>query len=304
MRRILACLVPTLLVLAACTDSDHVVVDELGDQFAGADTDTDKATDVMLSISNDYRKCVSPLCGGVFAKRTNYAKVRCDGAWRKECYLADLDFSAASVPPGYDLLSVRQAVENGNVLLRGTIVKATEGAAAGLNVLLVSEVWLSATQAAGEGVFVSITPSGIYCISAPCPNFHERRVNSTLSATIADIDFAPSGATDEQIGAAIGEAFTTGLIVVGYRYTVYANGASAKGRTATQFFTQLEPPCMVTGCSNQVCADEQVMTTCEYLEEYACYAEAECKRQEDGQCGFTQTPDLEACLAAFGADQN
>ena len=304
MRRILACLVPTLLVLAACTDGGNVVVDELGDQFADDEADADKASGVVLSISNDYRKCSSPLCGGVYAKRTNYAKVRCEGAWRTECYLADLDFSAANVPPGYDLLSVRQAVEEGHVLLRGKIVKATQGPATGLNVLLVSEVWISGTQATPDGVFVSITPTGIRCIAAPCPNFHERRVNSTRSATISDIDFQPSGASEEQIGAAIGAAFTTGLIVVGDRYTVYANGNSAKGRTATQFFTQLVPPCVVTGCSNQVCADEHVMTTCEYREEYACFAEAECKRQEDGQCGFTQTPDLEACLAAFGADQN
>jgi hypothetical protein len=57
------------------------------------------------------------------------------------------------------------------------------------------------------------------------------------------------------------------------------------------------PPCIKTGCSSHVCADHDVITTCEWQPDYACYAQAECKRQLNGQCGFTQTPALQACLA-------
>jgi hypothetical protein len=55
--------------------------------------------------------------------------------------------------------------------------------------------------------------------------------------------------------------------------------------------------CRPTGCSGIVCADEDVITTCEYRPEYACYQSATCTRQGDGECGWTQTPELEACLA-------
>jgi hypothetical protein len=55
--------------------------------------------------------------------------------------------------------------------------------------------------------------------------------------------------------------------------------------------------CRPTGCSGIVCSDEDVMTTCEYRPEYACYQSATCTRQADGACGWTQTPELEACLA-------
>ncbi|WP_437808936.1 hypothetical protein [Sorangium sp. So ce1078] len=58
-------------------------------------------------------------------------------------------------------------------------------------------------------------------------------------------------------------------------------------------------PCVVTGCSGQVCADADagVVTTCEWLEEYACYAEhGVCERGESGECGWRATPELEACL--------
>ncbi|WP_437659432.1 hypothetical protein [Sorangium sp. So ce1182] len=65
-------------------------------------------------------------------------------------------------------------------------------------------------------------------------------------------------------------------------------GGSAGGEPAA---------CMVTGCSGQVCADEGVITTCEYREEYACYSEhGVCERGASGECGWRQTPELEACL--------
>jgi hypothetical protein len=59
--------------------------------------------------------------------------------------------------------------------------------------------------------------------------------------------------------------------------------------------------CRRTGCSGSVCADEDVVTTCEWRESYACYDAAACERQPDGRCGFTPTPALEACLAGHGA---
>lgn len=287
-----------LLWGASCQSSaTDAVVDELSDEHAGSDADTDKASDAILTIANDYRKCSSPLCGGIFVKRANYAKVRCATAWKKECYVADIDFSGATVPQGYDLLSVRQAVEEGHVLLRGHIAQAPEGTyAAGLNVLYATEVWLSATANQPEGIYVGISPSGIVCITTPCPSLAEQRINSTVNSTIAAIDFTESGATEAQTSQALDAAFTDGLIIVGSRYQVYENGSTSRGRTATQFFTQLEVPCFTTGCSGQLCADTDIVTTCQYDESYACYETAECKRQENGMCGFTPTPELAACL--------
>lgn len=55
-------------------------------------------------------------------------------------------------------------------------------------------------------------------------------------------------------------------------------------------------PCRPTGCSNQICSDEPVNTTCEWKEEYDCYRKAVCERQTDGECGWRQTPELKACL--------
>lgn len=54
--------------------------------------------------------------------------------------------------------------------------------------------------------------------------------------------------------------------------------------------------CRPTGCSGQVCSDQEVITTCEYRADYACYKTAKCGRQAGGQCGWTQTPELTRCL--------
>lgn len=54
--------------------------------------------------------------------------------------------------------------------------------------------------------------------------------------------------------------------------------------------------CVVSGCSEQICAEEEMTTTCEFFPEYACYRSAECARQIDGRCGWTQTAQLNRCL--------
>jgi eight-cysteine-cluster-containing protein len=57
--------------------------------------------------------------------------------------------------------------------------------------------------------------------------------------------------------------------------------------------------CVVAGCSGTICTDEEpeLMTTCEWKPEYACYQSATCEKQSDGQCGWTETPELNRCLA-------
>jgi len=58
--------------------------------------------------------------------------------------------------------------------------------------------------------------------------------------------------------------------------------------------------CKTTGCSSHLCVDERdgdVVSTCEWRDEYACYQTARCERQASGQCGWTQTSELQSCLS-------
>jgi len=65
----------------------------------------------------------------------------------------------------------------------------------------------------------------------------------------------------------------------------------------------VEPPpaqCMVTGCSGQICADHDVMTTCEWTPAYACFEYAECGNfGPDGACGWQMTDAFAECMAQF-----
>lgn len=65
--------------------------------------------------------------------------------------------------------------------------------------------------------------------------------------------------------------------------------------------TPAQGTCRATGCSGQICADEEVVTDCLYTPEYACYQNTVCERQESGECGWTTTPELIQCLETAGA---
>ncbi len=59
--------------------------------------------------------------------------------------------------------------------------------------------------------------------------------------------------------------------------------------------------CFVGGCSSEVCSDQKdVVSNCIYSPKYACYKNATCERQQNGQCGWTQTSELQMCLANAG----
>ena len=54
--------------------------------------------------------------------------------------------------------------------------------------------------------------------------------------------------------------------------------------------------CRVSGCSGEICAEGNLVSTCIYKAEYACYKTATCERQSTGTCGWTNTPELLACV--------
>jgi hypothetical protein len=58
--------------------------------------------------------------------------------------------------------------------------------------------------------------------------------------------------------------------------------------------------CRRTGCSGQICADHDVITTCEWLPEYGCYQTyGLCERQPDSECAWTVTDELRECLESI-----
>ena len=89
-------------------------------------------------------------------------------------------------------------------------------------------------------------------------------------------------------------------------------GGAPAGRTFVNESQAVTPPpatpepmvangCAVAGCSGQLCVSAaeaaDIVTTCEYKAEYACYREASCEPQAKGKCGWTQTTELKQYIA-------
>ena len=248
-------------------------------------------------VQQDMRRCISPLCGGYFVKRVNQSSTRCaNGRWMRECYVAEIDWNGQS------------EVDPGKALLRGDIVARQFARFGNLGALRVTESWQSPSDKPPTGTFYRVRDRGVRCITDPCLSHSATKLGSRLTKNIAGVDLAAAGATGEMISeGAVAMTHPHGVIVTGYFAPVTGPGGRAQTLKATKVYlragTQIggQPPgakrCFKTGCSSEVCADHDVVTACIFRPEFACYQKAACARQSNGECGFTQTAELLACLA-------
>jgi eight-cysteine-cluster-containing protein len=310
-RSLKAALAISILSISACaSDGVH---DELAgetDEDAAEGGKADGAIDgayTYFEIYKDLRKCAAPSCGGFFLHRLNRTSTVChNGSSRWSCYVPSLDWSESQL--GDDQQSnlidaaVRDATSYGVVaIVRGRFGAQSYSGFGNLGRFIVTEAWVAENNAVSDGVFTRVHDNGVRCITTPCPTIGEKALNTSRSANVHGLDWAVAGFDDEQIGKLSTEMVASlgGIIIAGDRYTFKENNQNAKGRTVTAAYRRLvDQTCYVGGCSGQVCSDQDgVITTCEWREEYACYQSATCERQPDGQCGWTPTAELEACLA-------
>jgi hypothetical protein len=271
---ILACL--TFTPAATFKNSEPAVV-----------PDSLASTSNFYSFRRDLRRCASPRCGGYFVKLVNESRTRCaDHRYQSECYVASIDWNGQAEP------------DSDRGLLRGSI--RPDGR---FGAFRATEVWQAASANQPTGMFFRVRDRGIRCIAAPCATHHEARLNSTVSRNIAGVDLAGAGAPDNMLSDATAAMTTTdGILVSGDHSPVTGPAGRSQMLKASQFFLRAgktsaaQKPCMKTGCSGQVCSDQEVITTCEFKTEYECYRKAACERQANGDCGFTPTPELTACL--------
>ncbi len=249
-------------------------------------------TSSYYTVRPDLRRCVSPLCGGYWVKRVNHAFTLCANGRRwAECYVAEIEWGEQT------------PTETPGALLRGTIVAKHFGRFGNLGALQVTESWQAATDRKPAGVFYRLTDSGIRCITYPCLTIEAAKLNSSVQSKFAGVKLGGAGAKQDLVAEAMrAMSEAAGLIVAGLPAQVSGPAGRASELKAAQFYSRVgkqtsgSKPCFRTGCSSHVCADENVITTCEWREEYACYQKAKCERQANGKCGFTMTPELQACL--------
>jgi hypothetical protein len=255
------------------------------------------STSSFYSFRRDLRRCAAPRCGGYFVKLVNQSRTRCaDNRFQAECYVAEINWGR------------QPQQDDERALLRGTIRRRGQ-----FGVFRVSEVWEAAgSNQPGARVF-RVRDRGLRCIAAPCASHHEATLNSTASRNIAGVDLSGAGAAENLVSDAT-EAMTSrdGILASGSHSVVTGPAGRMQMLKANQFYLRAgggrgntggntggppgQKPCMKTGCSSQVCSDQEVITTCEYRTEYDCYKRAACERQRNGECGFTMTRELSECL--------
>ena len=302
-----------LSLVSACASND--VEDELladSSDEAGLDGKADSVDGAYTyyAIARDMRRCAYPFCGGFQLARVNRSTTQChDSKSAERCYTPELDWSESGLDQAQQdkLVGMTGKLGGRFAVVRGRFAKKnTTTPVPSLGRFIVTEAWVAEGENAPEGVFARVTQNGIRCIAAPCPSLTEKGLNTGNTANISDLDFSYSGLTDSQIEGFVSQYVAPGgILVAGDRYTYKVSGRWGKGRTVTNAFHRLANApaandCFVGGCSGQVCSDrEGVITTCEWRPDYACYQDedAKCERQPSGQCGWTPTAELNACLA-------
>ncbi|HEX6730682.1 MAG TPA: DUF6748 domain-containing protein [Pyrinomonadaceae bacterium] len=249
------------------------------------------STSTFFTIRRDVRRCASPRCGGFFVRRVNTRGTRCaDGRQMTECYVAEIDWNGHSQP------------EPNRTLIRGELTSLSHRRMGRFGLLRASEVWEAGSDKSATGDFFRVRDLGLRCITHPCLTHHEAKLNTTASRDIAGVELNGAGASNDRLSEAV-KAMTSqgGIIVNGLHRQVSGPAGRAVTLEASQFYLRTgnsvsEKRCIKTGCSKQICADEEVVSTCEYRSEYECYRTARCERQANGECGFTKTPELTRCL--------
>ncbi|MEK6334564.1 MAG: DUF6748 domain-containing protein [Acidobacteriota bacterium] len=291
----------TVFVALACSSgaSSKLIIDKsspasvVENPAAAPTSDSIDDNSTYYSVRRDLRRCVSPLCGGYFVKRVNRPNTACsDGRVMSDCYVAEINWNGNA------------EVNGSTFVVRGNIGRKRFGHFGNLGEMRVSESWTPMGNNRALGTFYRVRDRGVRCITHPCPTHLEAKLNSASSQNIAGVNLASSNLGDQN-AAAVTQAMTGpgGVIVTGENVVVRGPGGRSFELRGTQVYLRNQSgsssmkPCIKTGCSSQVCSDREVITTCEFRPEYACYQKAVCERQSDGNCGFTKTRELTECLA-------
>ncbi len=299
-------------LFAACTseDADELLGPDEAELADGKADTSEAGVHTYYEISRDMRKCSFPMCSGFFLDRLNATSTKChDGSTAEQCYTPELDWSESGLTEAavakLEVAAATSILKEGvHAIVRGRFAKKNlTTPSPTLGRFVVTEVWIAQSEAVSDGVFVKVKDNGVRCIAAPCPSTTEKALNTSRSANIAEIDFEQAGVPDsilEQVGLDMFEPH--GVIIAGDRYNFKISGRKGKGRTATAVYRRMketnDAACFVGGCSGQICSDQGgVISTCEFRPEFACFQQATCERQAGGECGFTETPELDHCLA-------
>jgi hypothetical protein len=231
----------TALVGCAAEDPTTPGSDELAGEN-GQDGEAPKADGIdnfgFMAVQPTQAVCANPLfCENYTLARVNRTTTQCwGGGYSDSCPVHDINWSNLNLSDAkvatIEAAIAHQTKQSGpQVLVRGTFKSFVEFVA-----FQPTEVWIAQrTNGNGNGTFVRIVDRGIRCITAPCPQFSEGRLNSTRDAVIDGFDYGTSA--EDALQERVYTATTSGgAIVVGDRTTRTVGSYSEKYRSVNQVF--------------------------------------------------------------------
>ena len=215
----------------------------LGASVAAAQTTMEAqpiARGLHYQVERDYRKCMSPFCGGYWVNAVNRRATRCiDGTLADRCYVVDIDWSRIG-------LKSSQLDETGRLIVLGRIVPWNEDHPfdVALGELRAAAAWHAATDAAPTGSFYRVQDLGFVCVAYPCFNKRANLLNRRGRTTISGLDLRDVEATEAQLEAA-NRALQAGRLLVAGDITrdplPRPNVPAGRTLTASQFYLPIEP---------------------------------------------------------------
>ena len=131
-------------------------------------------------MTQDFRKCIHPLCGGWWVQRVNKRKMKCaDGTKSATCYVAEIE---GDYPPEFPVVNQERFV-------KGDFSSKDYENFGALGHFVLDSHYNSATTASGTGRFVGVKDNGIRCITFPCFSLTEYILNKKKTKDISSVDY-------------------------------------------------------------------------------------------------------------------
>lgn len=234
-------------ILAGCTSSEAPTqpgTDELAGEN-GQDGETPKADAahdnfgfIAVEKSGAF-DCKNPLtCVSYELSRPNRSTIKCnDGAYHDQCGVKAIAWDNAGLTDKQQQTveaAIEREAQDPSVGIQ-VLVKGDYRIDVDFLAFVPTEVWLAAkANGSTDGTFVRVFDRGIRCITAPCPQYEEGRLNSSREMPIDGIDFGDDDSLQDKVYEATTEA--DGVILVGDRTTRGSGRLAEKLRTADQVF--------------------------------------------------------------------
>jgi hypothetical protein len=195
-----ACFSLASLVGCAADTSDDASADSESEELAESEdaiTAGPSNYGYYAVTRRDFRRCISPVCGGFFVKRVNAKTTQCaDGSKQAECYVSAIQLTGIGLS-AQEEADFRGAVESGKALIKARVYKKKfNGTYYGT--LKANEGWLGATGSTPAGTFYRVADNGICCITTPCPSTTAGELNGSVKFNLVKVNLTGTATPPDQ----------------------------------------------------------------------------------------------------------